>query len=95
MTGSGDATEAPDHQQNVLDLIDDWTTHDRRGLAGLTEQQREAQIAARRSLYHYVDEMWAGAKRDGLDPANRPEWAAVAALRDLSIALAFLDDGVI
>lgn len=92
MTGSRDA---PDHQQNVLYLIDDWTAHDRRGLAGLTEQQRAAQHAARRALYDYVDGLWEGAKAAGLDPAVRPEWQAVAAVRDLATHLAFIDDGVV
>lgn len=87
--------EHTDHQQNVLDLIDDWTAHDRRGLAGLTEQEREQQLAARKAVYEYVDGMWAAAKQDGLNPAARPDWSAVAALRDLLTALAFIDDGVI
>lgn len=87
--------ERPDHQQHVLDLVDDWTIHDRRGLAGLTEQERDQQIAARKAVYRYVDDMWTNAKKDGLHPANRPDWVAVAALRDLLTAMAFIDDGVI
>jgi hypothetical protein len=41
----------------------------------------------RQALYDSIDRLWEGARARGLDPAVRPEWYAVAGLRDLTNAL--------
>jgi hypothetical protein len=76
-----------DHQDMALKLFDAFSKHDAAGLAALDAAGRVQQLRAREALYDYVDRIWESAKRRGLDPAVRPEWLAVAGLRDLTNAL--------
>ncbi|MDT7783012.1 MAG: hypothetical protein QOF58_1431 [Pseudonocardiales bacterium] len=43
-----------------------------------------AQHEARQALSDYIDGLWDKAKSDGRDPANDPQFSAVAGLRDLA-----------
>ena len=56
----------------------------RRGLAALDAAGRKRQFQARRGLAVYGDALWAQAKAAGLNPAILPEYASVAAMRDLT-----------
>lgn len=82
-----DVDDELDHQGMAIELIDAFAEHDATGLAALDEAGRAAQLQARQALYDYVDAIWEGAKARDLDPAVRPEWNAVAGLRDLATAL--------
>lgn len=82
-----DVDDELDHQGMAIELIDAFGEHDATGLAGLGPAGRAAQLQARQALYDYVDRLWEGGKARGLDPAVRPEWSAVAGLRDLTNAL--------
>lgn len=78
----------PAHQEAVGALHDAFAEHDVRGLAELNDEELQRQRDARWALYFYVDELWENAKREGLEPALRPEWQGVAAVRDLAEFLA-------
>lgn len=84
---SSGESEDMDHQQMAIELIDGITGHDAAGLDALDTAGRAEQLRARLALYSYVDEFWEKAKNDGLNPAIRPEWSAVAGLRDVTNAL--------
>jgi hypothetical protein len=71
--------EEMDHQSMAIELIDGFTEHDEAGLDALDRRHRAEQVRIRFALYSYVDEIWEKAKNDGLNPATRPEWSAVAA----------------
>ena len=79
--------ELLDHQGMAIELIDAFAEHDTAGLAALTPAERAEQLRVRQMLHDYVDQIWEDAKGRGLDPATRPEWNAVAGLRDLTNAL--------
>ncbi|OLE20376.1 MAG: hypothetical protein AUG49_25220 [Catenulispora sp. 13_1_20CM_3_70_7] len=68
--------------------IETFYEHDERGLAALDAAGRKRQMQARRELAAYVDTLWSQAKEAGLNPAILPEWQSVAAMRDLTQALA-------
>lgn len=53
-------------------------------LAKMPLADRQAQYETRQALYAYVDQMWDELRKAGLEPANKPEYAAVAGLRDLA-----------
>lgn len=78
----------PKHQDHMHDVWDAFVEHDQRALAELSAKGRREQYLAREALFDYIDEIWEGAKRRGIDPAVRPEWQAVAAMRDLADYLA-------
>ncbi len=88
--GDSDAQRAevsedePDHQDAVIDLLNDFHEHDMTALAGLSPAQRADQLAARQRLCDYVEAIWDEAKERGLSPADLPEYNAVAAMRDLA-----------
>ncbi|MFG1892099.1 hypothetical protein ACGFIR_30065 [Micromonospora sp. NPDC049051] len=82
-----DVDDELDHQGMAIKLIDAFAEHDAAGLAALDAAGRAAQVQARQALYDYVDRIWEAAKARGLDPAVRPDWNAVAGLRDLTNAL--------
>lgn len=82
-----DVDDELDHQGMAIELIDAFAEHDAAGLAALDAAGRAAQVQARQALYDYVDRIWEDAKARGLDPAVRPDWNAVAGLRDLTNAL--------
>ena len=67
-------------------MLSDFGDHDLAAFARLTPAQRAEQRAARWLLYEYIDGIWEGAKRRGLNPANLPECDSVAAMRDLAPA---------
>jgi hypothetical protein len=79
--------EELDHQGMATELIDAFEQHDAAGLAALDAPGRAAQLQARQALYDYLDRIWEQAKARDLNPAIRPEWNAVAGLRDLTNAL--------
>lgn len=78
----------PGHQDAVAELWDALAEHDARGLTRLSPEEHRRQHEARWALYAYIDEIWEDAKQQGLNPAMRPEWQAVAAIRDLASFLA-------
>ncbi|MEV4830624.1 hypothetical protein AB0K25_20175 [Micromonospora sp. NPDC049257] len=82
-----DGDDELDHQGMAIELIDAFAERDAAGLATLDAAGRAAQAQARQALYDYVDRIWEDAKARGLDPAVRPDWNAVAGLRDLTNAL--------
>ncbi len=73
-----------DHQEMLLEVIDAFTELDDKALAGLSDADLVEQLRARKQLYDYVDRLWEGAKKAGLNPAIRPEWNVVAGMRDLT-----------
>jgi hypothetical protein len=79
-----DDTEELDHQQMAIELCDGFTPHDVIGLGELDREALVAQYEARQALFDYVDALWDKAKTDGRDPANDPQFSAVAGLRDLA-----------
>lgn len=86
VAGNEDAASL-DHQDMAMELADAWSEHDAVGLAALTREERAEQYRARKLFYEYVDRIWEDAKARGLNPAVRPEWLAVAGMRDLTMAL--------
>ncbi|MEH1124833.1 hypothetical protein [Micromonospora sp. CPCC 206061] len=76
-----------DAQFAAIEVADGFHDHDTAALAALSAHQRADQVAARRALFDYVDAMWDGAKAKGLSPADLPEYAVVAGMRDLTAEL--------
>ena len=82
-----DEDEELDPQQMAIELCDGFTSHDHIGLGELSPDALVAQYEARQALFDYVDALWDKAKNDGRDPANDPQFSAVAGLRDLAAEL--------
>jgi hypothetical protein len=76
--------EPRDLQWAALAILDAWFDHDELALAGLTAEQRQAQLVARRVLFDFVDDYREAAK-DHAEHAvfHAPEWQVVAGMKDL------------
>lgn len=75
------------HQDVFLDFEDDFEELDHKALTALSPAERAAQVRARRTLWLYADALWDAAKASDPNPAQRPEYTCIAALRDLATGL--------
>jgi hypothetical protein len=76
--------EAKDLQWAAMLVRDGWMEHDELALAGLTPEQRQAQLDARMALYEFVDDYREAAKeREEHAVYHAPEWKVVAGMKDL------------
>lgn len=76
-----------DPQITLTTIGDEFLQHDRIALAGLSIQERRAQVAARVEVAKHVVTWWEQAKANGWNPAERDEWASVAGMVDYTQAL--------
>jgi hypothetical protein len=79
--------DLPSHQYTMVEILGDFEDHDALGLRSLTPAGRAEQLAARNALHGYLTDLWENAKQVGHRPADHPDFAALAALRDLADAL--------
>ena len=75
------------YQQSALQLANDFTIHDKRGLWLLSAAELEEQVEARRRVQEHVTKVWEDAKLRGHNPAMDPAWNCVAATRDLALIM--------